>query len=292
MASARKISSIVEFLKSRSVELYDAVHKHIVQNWSSTEMAEIDATWSFFRNIADRDAHTQMLKEPHQRWWELYLCCALTRKGHKLVTITHGKGGGPDFLVEIDGSRIWIEAVCPKPGKSPPDNADSVSFGFAPINEMTLRCTNALSEKLKKYRHYEQIGVVAHADLKIIAVSTGDIWRQTETDVVRRAATERGVFAYEVARNSSGGSSIVSAGYPIELAIPKSAVPNSAVPETALSESKKPITKPMSESDAIDGVLYGHIEAFRPMSWGALTLGRLNPNRFPTSVLGGWDQEW
>lgn len=259
-------------------ELSDDVHKQIVQSWSSTDMAEIDATWSFFRNIADNDAHTEMLEKPHQRWWELYLCCALTRKGFKPVTIAHGKSGGPDFLVELDGSRIWIEAICPEPGDSnAPDSAECVDFGFAPINEMTLRCTSALQAKLEKYRNYAKKGVVAPADLRIIAVSTGDIWRQTETDVVRRAATERGVFAYEVARNSSGRSRIVSAGYPIELTVPKSAAM---------------VTKPLSGCDAVDGVLYGHIEAFRPMSWGALTLGRLNPNRFPTSVLGGWDQEW
>lgn len=56
----------------------------------------------------------------HSRLWELQLCSILISKGYKLIIPPKIKKqlARPDFCIILDnGSKIWIEAVCPQLGR-------------------------------------------------------------------------------------------------------------------------------------------------------------------------------
>ncbi len=53
------------------------------------------------------------------RLWELQLCSILLHKGYELIPPPRNKkqSARPDFCIkQIDGSKVWIEAVCPQQG--------------------------------------------------------------------------------------------------------------------------------------------------------------------------------
>jgi hypothetical protein len=53
-------------------------------------------------------------KNFRQRFWEMYLFCALEDRGIA-VQKTTDKCGGPDFSFEAAGKKYWVEAIVPGP---------------------------------------------------------------------------------------------------------------------------------------------------------------------------------
>lgn len=88
---------------------------------------------------------------------------------------------GPDFLLELDGHRIWIEVICPLPTGIPPDwltPPTGQAVGF-PHEAVLLRWTAAIKEKAEKLlgnptdgtRGYIDKGVVGAQDSYVIAIN-------------------------------------------------------------------------------------------------------------------------
>lgn len=90
-------------------------------------------------------------------------------------------GIGPDFLLELDGQRVWLEVICPEPSRVPSswleiqtDTATSM-----PHEEILLRWTGAIKEKTEKLvgsrdgnrKGYLQTGPVGAQDVYVIVVN-------------------------------------------------------------------------------------------------------------------------
>ena len=94
-------------------------------------------------------------------------------------------GVGPDFLVDIDDRRLWIELICPEPMGIAPGwtNVEPGTATSMPHEEMLLRWTAAIKEKNEKLvgtqdgrtRGYIQTGVVNHDDIYVIAINASQL---------------------------------------------------------------------------------------------------------------------
>ena len=88
---------------------------------------------------------------------------------------------GPDFFVEKDRKRVFIEAVCPGPGEEGnPNSVPPIVYGApiaqeVPVPQIVLRIRSALEEKKQKYRHYIEQGIVSVSDCCVIAVSSSKL---------------------------------------------------------------------------------------------------------------------
>ena len=136
--------------------------------------AYIERLWARYRPSGDGDA--QFLKEAKvhflQRFWEMYLFCALEDYG-TTVQKTMGASGGPDFSFEIGGTKYWMEATAPRAG----DGNNRVPFpqigihSYVPRDSITLRYANALDTKFKNWLKWIDNKIVNTNDGCIIAVN-------------------------------------------------------------------------------------------------------------------------
>jgi len=128
--------------------------------------------WTLFAPYADPQFLTQFVLHFHERWFEMYLGTFLLGAGVRLV---HTEPPGPDLLCEINGSRCWIEAICPTAGE--PGRPDTIvrGDGITPWNLITLRIRGAVEEKKRKYDRYIEQGIVAKEDRLLIAVNVSAV---------------------------------------------------------------------------------------------------------------------
>lgn len=142
-----------------------------------------------------------------QRFWEMYLFCALEDRG-VIVQKTSGKDGGPDFSFETAGKKYWVEAIAPVAG----NGNDKVPFpvlgaaNYVPRELILLRYTHALSTKFKCWpEKWVDKNIVSSDDGYIIAINGGAIpdadcsW---EYPYIIQSLYPVGPFAVKVDRNS------------------------------------------------------------------------------------------
>src|ERR1051325_8261226 len=117
--------------------------------------------------------------------WEALLFRHLNSAGYKLKNVVKRSGQkGPDFCVEIESQRIWIEAVVPSPEGipaswlEPPTHEPRVRS--KPDAERVLRCTSVIADKQRKFAHYLETGIVEPHDVTVVAVN---ICRLSDWDV-------------------------------------------------------------------------------------------------------------
>lgn len=120
-------------------------------------------------------------------FWEMYLVHFLKGCGFHVMTVEERRKEGetkgqkkPDIRILHEGKTIWIEAVCLRGGENrslndflnPPHN--EFEFVGVPEQEMLLRYTTVIDDKQKAFLDYP---CVQPADVRIIAVNTGMLWR-------------------------------------------------------------------------------------------------------------------
>jgi hypothetical protein len=109
----------------------------------------------------------------------MILAKILKSEGHTLKSTNCG----PDFVVEEQERKIFIEAICPGPGaESNPNTVLPIEYRAsiaqpAPIIQIVLRICSALKEKKQKYVQYLKQGVVSEGDICIIAISSSKVDR-------------------------------------------------------------------------------------------------------------------
>jgi hypothetical protein len=82
----------------------------------------LERLWKQFEPWADADFPQQMAQAFHERFWEMYLACALLRQGLQLLHRTTTKG--PDLCLGVNGQRVWIEATAADVGRT----ADRIQY--------------------------------------------------------------------------------------------------------------------------------------------------------------------
>jgi hypothetical protein len=96
---------------------------------------------------------------------------------HSYVSPRNIHLNGPDFLIEADGKRIWIECIACEKGDGV-DRVPDLHYGIVqniPSDEILIRIASALKAKYDKYKKYTKDGIVKDTDQFIIAISRGDL---------------------------------------------------------------------------------------------------------------------
>jgi hypothetical protein len=138
----------------------------------------VNSLWEQYEPYADshflKDAQNHFL----QRFWEMYLAIALLKRGFQIQRMGDE---GPEFFVEFDGHRVWLEAIASGPGtgndKVPESRMwlDPWVVEEPPTEKIILRFTNALDEKRKKYLQAVEKGIIQPSDRYLLAINSRGI---------------------------------------------------------------------------------------------------------------------
>jgi len=152
---------------------------------TATEQAlreALDAKWGVYEPYADPEFREGFARDPHARFWEMYIGEALLQAGMTLLTSAdrERRGGQPDICA-LDGERrVWIEAIAPDVGDVGPDQVrgptpinEGGGVAFAPTRQAQLRITSALWTKSQVIQRYLREGVIAPRDVRLIAIGAG-----------------------------------------------------------------------------------------------------------------------
>lgn len=130
--------------------------------------------WSRYSPYADRHFKTEIRTNFVQRYWEMAVTLALIDSGFLIASTDEG----PDAVVtHADGSlAAYVEAISPHGGKG----ADKVpeppgSVFWVPHDDIILRYTSAIHEKVAKYRKWKDKGLVNPKLPYIIALNERSI---------------------------------------------------------------------------------------------------------------------
>jgi len=152
---------------------------------SATEHAlreALDEKWAAYEPYADPDYREGFARDPHARFWEMYVGRTLLQAGKTLLTSAERRrqGGLPDICVLDGGRRVWIEAISPDVGDAGPDQVrgpTAINKGGglapAPTRQAHLRTTGALWTKSQVIEKYVREGVIAPEDVRLIAIGAG-----------------------------------------------------------------------------------------------------------------------
>lgn len=126
-------------------------------------------------NPNDKEVEKRLCSKNENTYWqqlsEILLDDKLSKAG---IQITR-KTSGPDFLVEHEGKRIWIEVITPEPKEMPEEwincNSKIIRTYNTPFDAIRLRWTGAIKDKSDKLQEYLKKGWVTHEDVYVIAVN-------------------------------------------------------------------------------------------------------------------------
>lgn len=133
------------------------------------------------RDLGDANFTVELCAGVDTRYWQRLSEALL---GNELLAVgltIRSLPQGPDFLLEVDGHRIWIEVICPEPTGIPddwlaPPTGEAVGF---PHEAVLLRWTAAIKEKAEKLlgnptngtQGYIEKGIVGADDSYVIAIN-------------------------------------------------------------------------------------------------------------------------
>lgn len=132
--------------------------------------------------LADRKFEIELTDNSDEKFWScISEALVYKRLRDKVVTSRSNVGVGPDFLLQVEQKRVWVEVICPAPTGVPADWLD-IQIGQVtsmPHEAILLRWTAAIKEKTEKLvgsldgkvRGYLEQGIVAPEDIYIIAVN-------------------------------------------------------------------------------------------------------------------------
>jgi hypothetical protein len=123
--------------------------------------------------LGDANAEQNLLSDNTYKYWqqlsEVLLADQLAKAGLDPIH----KSEGPDFLIERDGKKIWIEVITPEPNGIPNEWINHVSGTVTfPHEAILLRWTAAIKEKAEKLQSYLKSGLVKPEDAYVIAVNS------------------------------------------------------------------------------------------------------------------------
>lgn len=130
--------------------------------------------WGRYKKFADPHFREDAKNHFLERFWEMYLAVTLIEHGFNINRVGEE---GPEFYIEQDGKRIWVEAIAPGPGEGP-DRVPEPECGVAyrvPTEKILLRFTHALSEKRNKYIEARKKGIISPDDGYLLAINSRGI---------------------------------------------------------------------------------------------------------------------
>jgi hypothetical protein len=135
----------------------------------------IESLWERYEPYADRQFRTEIKFNFHRRYWEMYLACSLMEC--ELELMPRDKEKGPDLCLQLNKSRVWIEAVAPSGGQGPDAiteralNPNEVDCFSVPEKQIILRYLSSIKEKQERYTAYLEDGTISPSEPYIIAIN-------------------------------------------------------------------------------------------------------------------------
>lgn len=130
----------------------------------------ISYLWNIYKPFADPHFREDAKNHFLQRFWEMYLTVTLIEHGYEIHRTGHE---GPEFYIEQNNKRIWVEAIAPGPGEGA-DQVPEPKLGVAsevPIEKILLRFTHALAEKRKKCQEALNKQIMLPDDAYLLAIN-------------------------------------------------------------------------------------------------------------------------
>ena len=178
------ITSVEELFQNTSGAC--EVVQHLSENPNAHTQAARDFLmeyWPIFKPYADTEFLSEMQRNLHQRFWEMYLTCSMLIADKSVESAD----SGPDIKVITDSTPIWIEAIAVTPGQegqqdtvqdhiSDPLNGECRAR-YVPDRQISLRYTSALYSEynLKYLEQYRVNETVAENEPYLIAINGGSI---------------------------------------------------------------------------------------------------------------------
>ncbi len=155
------------------------VMRRIERNW-------IEDLWQTYAPYADPNFIKEFRTRFTQRCWELYLGNTFLNRGYALGP---SNGSGPDFDVRnaTDNSLLMmVEAIAVSQGTGEDRVPDLVYNGVSdiPVNEMSLRVTQALADKYRQYQQRLEKGVVGKDVPYVIAIDKSEVFHPEPMPIV------------------------------------------------------------------------------------------------------------
>jgi type I restriction enzyme S subunit len=131
----------------------------------------------FKLGLGDPNLSVELCSGDEARYWQRLSEILLGNEILALGLPLRASRNGPDFLLELDGLRVWIEVICPQATGIPEDwlFGDAVAV---PHEAQLLRWTSAIKEKGEKLlgnaagaKGYLEKGVVGPLDAYVIAIN-------------------------------------------------------------------------------------------------------------------------
>lgn len=133
------------------------------------------------QGLADKNGLTRMCSEDDATYWQQISEVIFANELSKIGLKPGHPGAGPDFMLEHNGKRIWIEVICPEPAGIPADwlqNEPGRTYSL-PHEAILLRWTAALKEKAEKLiggvatpsAGYLGKGIVGSEDAYVVAIN-------------------------------------------------------------------------------------------------------------------------
>ena len=233
---------------------------------SEGRRAFFDALWAEYARFAPKRFLESLQIEFHQRWWEMYLTVALLRLGFAVEP--SAADAGPDVTLEVDGARLFIEAVAPTAGTKADRVPEPVHHGVVdfPELECRLRLTQALTDKAGDFRKNLRDGVVPSDACRIIALSASDLNQ----------------FGSMLDGTHPALLSVLAGAGPLELTIGGTAPPRSSRREFLTRDSSSIVPAALfddPEFSIVSGVLYSSVDLWNAPLDGRTTLSLfVNPS--------------
>jgi hypothetical protein len=152
-------------------------------NGSKLAREQCEQMWQAFHDLADNQFVDRFPFEFEQRWFELYL--GATLRDADLAVSASPQGNGPDFSVDHNGRRFYIEAITPEQGheENPdrvPDPVYKDAYGKpmavrVPTDQITIRLADAFRKKAGAFNRYRRDGIIPRDATCIIAINSRDI---------------------------------------------------------------------------------------------------------------------
>ena len=140
----------------------------------SDAKAYTEELWTIYRHLSDPNFLTDARNHFLQRFWEMYVACALMHRGFDLRRVG---SKGPEFYFIHEGRRIWVEAIAPGPGDGP-DRVSELNDDemiAVPVEKILLRFTGALQEKSQRYLAAVKNGIVQQGESVLLAINSRGI---------------------------------------------------------------------------------------------------------------------
>jgi hypothetical protein len=167
-AGARALFQAGDFASEDYCSLRDAPH-------NVGRKVYCESLWDRYASFADPHFIDEIRIQFHPRFWEMYLAVSLLDRGYAMHKLP---GGGPEFGVDINGTRYWFEAIAPTAG----DGLDAVpaegrrhGFRAVPQEQIILRYTGALYYKRKQWQRNLSKGRVSPREGYIVAINDRSI---------------------------------------------------------------------------------------------------------------------